>query len=219
VAGDPHRALGAAVAAVESRITNQESRSHPFPPVVRWALFPALAAFAGSVGGALGAALILREFDNPGPAIMAGALGAGASFASMLTTRSWPAFIAAPALSVSAFVSGFAILEAIESGYFPAPWLILTQLTHEGGTVLPIGFAALAQTATHRIAIQRSWVVGFAAGAGFAVLTLALVLTLLPNEPQRIAVAGLLSAATLAQVPAILAARGVARRLRPREVA
>ncbi|HEX7901833.1 MAG TPA: hypothetical protein VF950_29010 [Planctomycetota bacterium] len=191
--------------------------AHPFPPVVRWALFPALAGLAGGVGGALGASLGGLGMDV-WPVVMTGALSMGAALASMLTMYAWPCLLAAPAFGLFVLVTGLACMDTVESGDPPNPRRIINHMMNELSVPLLFGTVDLLQAAVHRLALRRSWPIVLGSGIAVATLSFALGL-LLPPQLWNFAVAGLLSASTLAQVPAVLAARGVARRLRPPEAA
>ena len=179
-------------------------KEHPFPPVVRWALFPALAGLAGAVGGAV---------FSPRFAAMAGAIGAGAALASMLTVRLWPSLVAAPAFGIFAASSGMALFEAAASGRTGSAWNMLDLLIQEPDALILLSAVPLLQTLIHRFALPRAWPLGLAAGFGAAALAFVLALARVRGSGGE--VGGFLAAATLAQVPAILSARAVARRLRP----
>lgn len=182
---------------------------------MRWALFPALAAFAGAAGGAIGVGLWGRTIAFQA-AVFGGAIAAGAALASMLTTREWPSFVAAPVLGISAICSAIALAESFSSGGFPDPHAVLRKLTESFRVLLLLGTVLLLHTAIHRIALRRAWPVALASGAGASLLSFALP-TILFVEFGRTEAAAFLSASTLAQVPAVLAARALARRLRPGE--
>ena len=179
-------------------------KEHPFPPVVRWALFPALAAIAGACGGAI---------FNPRFAAMAGAIGAGAALASMLTVRLWPSLVAAPAFGILAASSGMALLETLVLGRPGNAWSMLDRLIREPGALILLSAVPLLQSLVHRFALPRPWPLGLAAGFGAAAIVFVLGLACVRGPGSQ--VGGFLAAATLAQVPAVLAARAVARRLRP----
>jgi hypothetical protein len=180
---------------------------------VRWALFPALAGVAGAAGGAFGGSFWNRTISLQA-AVFGGAISAGAALASMLTTRAWPSLVAAPALGMSAICSAIALAESFRSGGFPDPRAVLEKLVGSFRILLLLGTVILLHTAVHRIALRRAWPVVLASGAVAAILSFALP-TLLLLEFGRMEAAAFLSASTLAQVPAVLAARALARRLRP----
>ena len=71
----------------------------------------------------------------------------------------------------------------------------------------------LLQSLVHRFVLPWPWPLGLAAGFGAAAIAFALALACVRGA--GIQVGGFLAAATLAQVPAVLAARAIARRLRP----
>jgi hypothetical protein len=181
--------------------------AHPFPPVVRWALFPALAAIAGSIGGVV----FLPRF-----AVMGGAISAGAALASMLTVRRWPSLVAAPVLGIFAACSGMALFLALASGRPPNAWSMLEDLIRQPDALILLSAVPLLQTAVHRIALPRPWPIGLVAGFGAAFIAFWLTLGFVQGGPVG-PVAGFLATSTLAQVPAVLAARAVSRRLRPGE--
>ena len=188
---------------------------HPFPSVVRWAIFPALAGVAGAAGGAIGT---YGERDAVVLAILAGAIGAGAAFASGLARRAWPCLLAAPFAGVWAVAVGMAVAIGIQSGAFPDPARLLERLLGMSSALLLLAVTSFLQSASHRLAQGRPGlaVLGCGIGAGALAFLLALLLT---EARWRWMAASFVGAATLAQAPAYLVARAVARRLRPSEAA
>ena len=176
---------------------------------MRWAIVPALAAVAGCAGGALGD--WLSKYEG-GLWPMAGGIAGAAAVASTLTRRAWPCFLAAPALGILGAAAG---PEVLRRG---SAWETLSWVLGAPDALILLSAAGLFQVLIHWIGARRSRWAALAAGL---VSSGALFLAALPLVAAsiRFAVGAFLALSTLAQVPVALAARAIARRLRPPEAA
>ncbi|HEX7901832.1 MAG TPA: hypothetical protein VF950_29005 [Planctomycetota bacterium] len=193
-------------------------REHPYPPVVRWALFPALAGLAGAAGGVLGVSLA-GEASATRLIVIGGCLSAGAGLASMLSSRAWICLLGAPILGVLTASTGVAVVEALERGGAIRPWVLLTRILQDARGLVLVGWVPLAQTIVHRTTSIRGWRPGVALATGFGLLSFALTALLAPRGAGMLPVGATLALSICAQVPAVVAAVAVARRLRPPEAA
>lgn len=185
----------------------------PFPPVVRWALFPALAGLAGAAGGALG--LALTRDANARLIVIAGSLSAGAGLGSMLGASVWARLFGAPVLGVLMASAGAALVESLERGGPVQAWSFLARVLSQLDGLILLSWVPFTQAIVHRTTSVRGGLRGLALGLVFGLLTFGIAAGI--GAPTFIGL--LLAFAIVAQVPAVLAAGAVARRLRPPEAA
>jgi hypothetical protein len=146
---------------------------HPFPPVVRWALFPALAALPGGLGGALAMSypdveLILGWFAA------FGLLAAGSALGACLSGRLWLTW--ALALPLSVFWATLALTLGLFVLDIPAqPFPLLRRTLAGEGELWCYPALACLQTLAHASALGMSWKRGL--GVYLAAALLALPLT------------------------------------------
>ncbi len=176
----------------------------PFPPVVRWAVFPALAALAGATGGAL-AALAAEHGWFLWTAI-AGSLGAGSAFSSGFERRPWLAFLVGPVLGAL-----FACAAAFANGHLENGFIdVIRNLLREPQTLFSMASAVSLQTAAHLLALRRAGPARLGAiYGGAAVLAGSIAAAFMDVR----GIATLFFLSTAAQVVALPASRALARRL------
>ncbi len=179
---------------------------HPFPPVVRWAVFPALAALAGAAGGATSLRVI----------VIFGLLAAGAAVGSMLSRKRWVFLVAAPLMGPLAACSGLSLLSAFQG----SSWQMLMSLLQEPGTLILVMGAACLQGAAHTLLLHRDppatalrtaahYVI---AGAAIALLSMATL-----RSSEAIPLAGFFFLSTALQTFSFRASLALAGRLRRSE--
>lgn len=91
---------------------------HPLPPVVRWAVFPALSGLAGATG-AVFSGLLIDPTWHPGDvklAAIGSGLGMGAALAAAISLNPWIALTAGFAAGLQVCVSVYAVHDAIRYG-------------------------------------------------------------------------------------------------------
>ena len=126
-----------------------ERGPHPFPPVVRWAVFPALAALAGATGGGCAGLLSGHPQDARAMAGMGGALSAGAALAAAFSVRPWVALLAGPGLGLLVLCGGYAAFNRIAGAGPSDPWRLLLELLWSPGIFLIFGGTLWLQAAAH----------------------------------------------------------------------
>jgi hypothetical protein len=182
-------------------------KEHPFPPLVRWALFPFLAAMA-SVAGTL-VATPLSEYPVSRAALLFGSLAAAAAGSSVLSSKPWIFVSLAPALG---WLLSFAALR-LASDPHRGVWMNATGFLSIADVLLVLIWLPCLLSAAHALALQWAQAPWTRIGA---IYVIAALLSLLPlpflGSPRVFP----MFLSTLAQGAAFLAARTVARWTSPR---
>ena len=193
-----------------------ERGPHPFPPVVRWALFPVLAGAAGAAAGWLAAALV--GYSRTTETIGIGATwGLGAAMAAALSPRPWIALGVAPLLAVLILCSGMSALsyDPSSAARYRPPADILRRLLEDPSRLIFFAGVPWLQAAAHVLGLRRLRAApgtrvfhyyGLAALAGLA-------LALLSMDSRWLAVSASVAACTtILQILPLKIAAGLARR-------
>lgn len=189
-------------------------KEHPYPPIVRWALLPALAALAGAAGGSAAGLFIVEAPHAPRVALISGTLAACSALASVLTLRRWPTFVCAPLFGLAGLATGIVLAEAVAGGGPSDPWTWLTRLAGQLRAVLVVIGVSVPQAAGHLLTRGGTWRFGLAAWSLAALLVLGVTYPLV-HAFERPLVPAVLAGSTFAQLVAVTTSSAIARRLRP----
>ena len=194
-----------------------ERAPHPFPPVVRWAIFPALAALAGAAGGVASwvftdptAGLIL-------PSVFLASLAAGCAAGAMLSTRRWVFLAGSPILGFLTLCTWFS-LAGFPGIRAMSPWEVALLFLGESKACLLILGTAWLQGAAHTwsLHLRPAFRTLRSAGPyGIAALLAGLLALLFVKGREGAELALCFSLFTAFQAAAFLASLALARRLQP----
>ncbi len=190
---------------------------HPFPPVVRWAVFPALAAMAGAAGGGCASLLSGHPQYARDMAGMGGALSAGAALAAAFSVRPWVALLAGPGLGLLVLCGGYAAFERIAGAGPSDPWRLLLELLRSPGIFLIFGGTLWLQAAAHVRELSPARSVSPLTRSLSYLVTAALAFPLgwaSPRHENMWPIAAFCSLTTAPQILPLLASLALAKRLK-----
>ena len=185
-------------------------RPHPFPPVVRWVVFPALAVLAGAAGSVA----IIRESDV---AVIGALLSLSAAVCIAITSKPLPGLVGVPFVGLFLFCGGFAAFQLLWQGRSNSDaWDVAQKLWESKEAAALFLAVTLAQAVGHYLSLIRKLRLGpsllLYAGLGF--LVGAIFVPIMPHSNPKPAETIGFSAATCGlQAFAMEFSRILARRL------